>query len=264
MRTRFTPGVPLLLALLTGLGSCSTPRLDVMPRVEQAKFGGHISASSSGVTAQSNDVANDLGLNSTESEFGGRVDLTFGGAGKWTFAWSPAEFSGNGTLTEDITYNGTTITAGTPVASDVTMNVGTLLWTHDFIPGDNLELGLGLGAHVLDFHTSIKSATEEVKIDETVPVPVLAARAGAVFGPIDVSALVSGLKFNSGGDDATFFDTDVMARWHFLGGADQHLSAGVVVGWKKTDTKFDVTDNGSHTNADLNVSGIYYGISIGF
>ena len=251
------------LALLALLGACSAPRLEVMPRVQQAKLGGTIGASTTGMSIPDNDVSSDLGLGQSSSEFGGRADLSFA-AGTWTFAYAPASFSGSGTLNADITNGGVTIPAGTAVDSSVKMDIGSVLWTHDFIPGDNFELGLGVGAHLLDFKGTITDGTNTLKFDQSAPVPVLAARAGAAFGPFDVSALLSGMQFKTGSDEATFFDADVMGRWRFLGGVDGRLAASLMLGWRKTDVKLDYTDGADHVNADLNVSGIYYGLSIGF
>ncbi len=263
MRTNTALRFASLLAGLSSLAACSAPRFDVIPRVQEAKLGGTIGATTTGMSVTSNDVANDLGLNQTESEFGARADLAFG-AGKWTFAWSPASFSGNGTLNVDVTNGGVTIPAGTAVASDVKMNVGSAIWTFDFVPGDTVELGLGLGVHALDFSGTVTDGTDTVHLSKTLPVPVLAGRAGVAFGPFDVSALVSGLHVATGGDSATFMDTDLMGRWRFFGGVDGHLSGALVVGWHKTDVKIDYTDSSDQVNADLNVSGIYYGLSFGF
>lgn len=263
MRTHSIARSAFLLSSLALLGACSAPRLDVIPRIQQAKLDGNVGAVTTGVSVTSNDVANDLGLGDTQSEFGGRADLAFG-AGKWTFAYSPSSFSGSGTLSADITQGGVTIPTGTAVDSDVKMDIGTAVWTYDFFPGDNIELGLGLGVHAIDFKGTVTDGTDTVELDQTIPVPVLAARAGVSFGPFDVSALVSGLKAKRGDDEATFVDADLMGRFRFLGGVGGRLSAAAVVGWRKTDVKLDYTDGGDHVNADLNVSGIYYGLSIGF
>src|SRR5260221_10808859 len=107
MRTSSTPRFPFQIAFLALLGACSAPRLDVIPRIEQAKLDGSVGANSSGSPVASNDVSSDLGLGETESEFGARADLSFG-AGKWTFAYAPASFSGQGTLSNDITQGGAT------------------------------------------------------------------------------------------------------------------------------------------------------------
>jgi len=238
MRTSPPLRLPACLVFLALLGACSAPRLELIPRVQEAKLSGTIGASTTGASIPDNDVDSDLGLGQSSSEFGGRADLSFA-AGTWTFAYAPASFSGSGTLNADITNGGVTIPAGTAVTSDVQMDIGSVLWTHDFIPGDNFELGLGVGAHVLDFKGSITDGTNTLSFDQTAPVPVLVLRGGAAFGPFDLSALLSGMQFKSGSDDATFFDADVMGRWRFLGGVDGRLSAALVLGWRKTDVKLD-------------------------
>jgi len=263
MHNRSTIRVSFLVCVIAGLGACSAPQLDVIPRVQQASLSGTIGEDTSGTPVADIDVADDLGLGDTSTEFGARADLSFG-AGKWTFAYSPASFSGDGTLTGDITHGGVTIPAGTPVSSDVQMDVGSAIWTYDFVPSETVELGLGLGVHAIDFKGTVTDGIDTVKLDQTVPVPVLAARAGVAFGQFDISALLSGLQVKDGSDEATFYDSDVMGRWHFLGGNSGHLSIALVLGWHRTDVKLDYTDSTDRVNADLSVTGIYYGLSIGF
>jgi len=259
MRTRSLRCLPLLLAL----GACSTPRLDVIARMQQAKLSGTVGETTSGTPVSKIDVDDDLGMGDTSNEFGGRADLSFG-AGKWTFAYSPASFSGNGTLPADITEGGVTIPAGTAVASDVKMNVGTAIWTYDFVPSETAEFGLGLGVHALDFDGKVTDGSSTVRQNYTIGVPVLAARGGVMFGPFDLSALVSGLQVKNGSDEATFFDADVMGRWRFFGGVGGHVAFSLVVGWHRTDMELDYTDSNDHVNADLSVAGLYYGLCVGF
>jgi hypothetical protein len=252
-----------LLALFSGLGACSAPRVDVMPRLMQAKLDGTLAASNGGGSLTSNDLADDLGMDETADELGARVDMVLGGS-TFTFSYAPASFSGSGTLTGDITHGGTTITAGTNVTTDSDLNVSSAIWTHDFVPGENLELGLGLGVQVLDFSAKLVSATDTVTFDQTIPLPVLAGRAGAAFGPFDVSALVTGMGGTYSGNDGSFVDLDLMGRWRFFGGVAGELSGSLVLGWKKTDVKLDYEDGSDRTKGDVNISGIYYGLSIGF
>jgi len=251
------------ICVLFLLAACSTPRLDVIARVEQAKLSGTVGETTSGSPVEDIDVDDDLGMGDTSNEFGGRADLSFG-PGKWTFAYSPASFSGNGTLSADITEGGVTIPAGTAVASDLTLNVGTALWTYDFVPSEMGEFGLGLGVHALDFDGVVTDGASTVRQDYTIGVPVLAARGGVAFGSFDISALVSGLQVKDGTDEATFFDADVMGRWRFFGGVDGRVAFSLVVGWHRTDMELDYTDSSDHVKADLSVAGLYYGLSVGF
>lgn len=253
---------PFLLALLPCLGACSAPRVDVMPRVQHASLGGSFAASASGVGSMSNDVE-DLGLGASSDEFGGRVDFVVGGS-TFTFAYSPASFSGDGTLNADISEGGTTIPAGSNVFTDLKMDMGSVIWTHDFIPGSAFELGLGVGAHWVDFNSTITDGVDTLTFDQSIPVPVIALRGGAVFGSFDVSALLSGIQVKTGGDEASLFDADLMARWRFFGGIAGELSGALLLGWHMSDAEVDYTDSGDHVDANFDVSGVYYGLSVGF
>jgi len=258
---------PFLLAALACLGACSAPQLDVMPRIAQTKLDGTIGAATSGSALAENDIDSALGLGETSSEFGGRADLDFGGE-TFTLAYSPATFSGNGTLTQDITYNGTTIPATTNVASKFDLDMTSFLWTHDFVPGDTVEAGIGLGAHAIDFKGKVTSTDVgtpgSVDLSETVPIPVLVGRAGVSFGRADVSVLASGLSGTYSGDKATLFDLDVLGRWRILGSSSGHLSGSLLVGYHRTKVDVDYESGGDRVKADLTLSGIYYGLSIGF
>lgn len=267
MRTSALARTALLLALSAALGACSAPRVDLIPRIGNMQFGGTVAADTTGVSLTSNNVRDDLGLDKKSNELGGRADLAFGGS-VVTLAYSPASFDGNGTLHGQLTRDGVTLPVGTNVASKIKLDVGSLVWTQDLIPSDTVDLGVGLGAHVIDFHSTLTSTDVgtpgSIDLKETLPVPVLAARAALKFGAFDVSALGSGMQAKYNGDDATFFDIDLMARWRFLGGSSGHLSGAAVVGWRKTDVKLDYTDGSDHTEANVNVSGLYYGLSLGF
>jgi hypothetical protein len=253
---------PLSVSLLALLAACSAPRVEVIPRIQHAALGGSFAANSGGIASASNDV-DDLGLGESSDEFGGRADLVLGGS-TFTFAYSPASFSGSGTLNGDVSNNGTTIPAGSSVTTDLKLDMGSVIWTHDFIPGDAFEVGLGLGAHWIDFHSTMTDGVNNLTFDQSVPVPVLALRGGAAFGPFDVSALLSGIELKDGSDKATLFDADLMARWRFFGGVAGALSGSLVLGWHTTQTKVDYTDSGDHVDADFDVTGVYYGLSVGF
>lgn len=267
MPKRHTVRSSLFLLPFLALAACSAPRVDLMPHVGRMEFGGTVAADTSGLTLTSNNVRDDLGLTENSNELGGRADLSFGGS-VVTLSYSPASFSGNGTLSGQLTRDGVTLPVGTNVASKIQLDVGSLIWTHDLIPGDTVELGLGLGAHVIDFQSTLTSTDVgtpgTIDLDETLPVPVVAVRAGLEFGAFDVSALGSGIKANYNGDDATFYDVDLMGRWRFIGGSDGHLSGAVFVGWRKTAVELDYTDGSDHTQADIHVAGFYYGLGLGF
>jgi hypothetical protein len=258
---------PFLLATLACLGACSAPQLDVMPRVSQSKLDGTVSVQGGGMSIADNDLDKDLGLGETSTEFGGRADLDFGGE-TVTLAYSPGSFSGNGTLKSDIDYNGTTIPAATNVASSVDLNLGSLLWTHDFVPSDTVEAGIGLGVQYVDFKSRVTSTDAgtpgTVDLSESVPLPVLVVRGGVAFGPVDFSALASGVEANYNGNDAKLFDLDVLARWRILGNSSGHLSGALIVGFHHTKVDADYTNNSDRVKADMTVSGMYYGLSIGF
>lgn len=267
MHTFFSARLVLALGFAASLAACSAPRLQVTPRISRLEFDGQVAAEASGATLVDNDVRDDLGLTETSSEFGARADLAFVG-NTLTLAWQPSSFSGDGTLSGQLSKGGVTLPAGTNVATSLDLDMTSGVWTFDFVPSETVDLGIGLGVHLLDFHSTLRSTDVgtpgTIVLDEAIPVPVLAARAGVTFGDLDLSALASGLKYSQGSDDVTVFDVDLMARWRLVGLFDDRLAASLAAGWRRTDVELDYTDGNDHTAADVSLSGLYYGLSFGF
>lgn len=263
MLTHSCPTRPILLALaLFGTAACSTPSFDITPRISNMKFEGTIAAGATGVPLQENDVDSNFGLGETSRMLGGRIDADFGSP-TLTFGYTPMEFEGDGVVQANISHDGQVITAGQPVHSEVDLQVYSLLATFDLVPSDTVELGIGLGVHSAHFESTIRGVTDTVSLDETAPIPVLAARAGVVLGPVDLSALASGLKIRVDGDDASYLDLDLMARLRFFGDKGK-LSGALVAGWRKIDLDLDFEDGTDSIEADLGFEGFFYGLSLGF
>lgn len=254
--------VAAVAALLGSLAGCSLPRAMVTPRLGTFDVKGDIAVSSSGASA-SNSV-DSVGLVEDDSVFGGRVDLAWGGI-ELSASAQTSTHDGDGVLEADVSQGGTTISAGTSVASALDLGLYNALLTFDLVPGDTFELGIGPGISVIDIQASFTDTTtsDQVSTDEVVPVPLLVLRAGAQLGPVHVSALVGGMKVSIDGNDATYLDVDLMGRLRLLGDGD-HMTGWLTVGWREVDIDVQYDDGGDSVDADLTFSGPYFGVTIGF
>ncbi|MCC7013457.1 MAG: hypothetical protein IT454_12910 [Planctomycetes bacterium] len=251
---RLIPSLALAL-----LGACAAPQLTL-----QANYGpftpeGKIQIDSVGSPATSENSAGDLGLDDDASTVGARFDLKFGSP-HLTLSTQASSWDGDGILSAD--FGG--ISASTAVESELDLALHRGVITFDMVPTDFVEFGLGLGVTVVDIEASVTDnlgvVTEEV--DESLPVPLLAARLGGRFWLLDAEALVAGLTADVDGDEATYLEIDVNAKLAFLG---EHggLSGSVVLGWRQIDLEVDYADDTDDVHADLTFDGPYFGLQLG-
>lgn len=257
----FGTAVGCTLAVLLGSG-CAMPRLDVIPRVAMFDVEGDIGIETGSVSA-TNDVER-AGLEKDETAFGGRIDLDWSAA-HVTLTTQDSTHDGDGILDADVSQGGTTITAGTAVASDLDLGLHTFAITFDLLPTEMFELGLGLGVTAIDIDAAFTSQVngDQVATDETVPVPVIAARGGVVVGPFDASLLAQGMTVKYSGDEATYYDLDLMARFRLFGERGRFLGA-LTAGWREVGVDAEYEDGGEDIEADVNFRGPYLGFTFGF
>ncbi len=250
-----------LLIVLGALSSCGAPSFGVTPRLGKLDIDGEIGVQSAGVSA-TNSVES-LGLVEDDSVFGARVDLDWGGV-HVTASGQSSTHDGDGVLEAELSQGGTTITAGTAVASELDIGLYSGVVTFDLLPTDNFELGLGLGVSVADFDTSFTDETtgDRIATDEVVPIPVLAARGGFALGPVDVSVLAAGMAVAIDGDEATYIDLDAVARVRVLGSGDR-FTGWLALGWRQVELDAEYEDDGE-AELDLEFSGPYFGLVFAF
>lgn len=132
------------------------------------------------------DFDDDLDFDSSDGIIAeGAVQL---GPFRLSVGYLPLDFSGEGTLSEDITFEGETFTAGTDVTSDVEMNIYDLGFAFHLLNVDDgpvrLQLGPELAVKIADIDMSVRETTGALseRIDVTVPVPTIGARGRVAFG----------------------------------------------------------------------------------
>ena len=85
--------------------------------------------------------------------------------------------------------------------------------------------------------------------------------AGVQLGPVELSALVGGLKIEYDDDEIFYLDVDVFGRIKILGGNDR-IRGSLVAGVRGQ--RIDVTyeDGGDTADADVDLIGPYAGIEL--
>jgi hypothetical protein len=254
----------LASVVLAACAACSAPSALVTPRVGQMDIDGHVAVSDSGMVLADNSLDDALGLEKDEASPGVRADVR-AGVPHFVFAWGNPDNGGDGTLTAEISDDGTTLPVGTEVATNIDLDLWSALVTFDVIPTEMFELGLGLGIHLADLEALIASRDPltpgSILVDEAFPIPVLAVQGGFVLGQFDVSALVSGIAVEVDDDEAMFLDVDLMARFKLI---DSGVSGSIALGWRYTHLDAEYEQDGDSADVDLELSGPYVAITIGF
>jgi len=259
----------LLATILFFLASaCSTPHFDVIPRYGTFEPDGEVALAGTAGTIgiNSTNSVEALGFVEDDGVPGIRGDLDWGTT-HLTLAWQASEHGGRGTLEAEISDDDVVLGAGTDIDSKFDLGLGEALLTFDLIPGDTFELGIGLGATVIDLDVSVRDVLtgETVQPDqETFLAPLFAVRAGVQFWRVDVQALLGGMDITYDGDSASLYDLDAFARLALFGGANGGHGA-LVVGYRYVDldVDYDDEDESEAVDAEVSLDGPYVALSFG-
>lgn len=248
--------------------SCLAPKAWVMGRYGEWELDGDFAAVDTSGTATT-DVrtsTEDLGLTDKDDSFSGRVDVKWAG-GRVTGSNLAASYAGSGMVTTDITLDGTTISSGTPVDSVMDFDIlsGSVTW--DIIPGDTVDVALGVGGGVMDLFAEFDDMGGNViSTDEESPFIMPAAHISADVGPILISLLGSyidtdWLSLDDEDFDATIFDVDLNASYKVIGGNDR-LRGFITLGYREVSVDAEYEDGSSSVATELDLSGVYFGVTL--
>ncbi len=255
MRSR-TP-LPWVLVLL--LPSCALPTFEVSPRYAVLSIEGEAALSSGGASGALD--VEQAGLEDEET-ISGRADLKFGAPHLVVLGQAP-RFEGQGTLDADIDDGVDSIPSGSAVDSRVDLGLYDGALVFDLIPGDTLELALGVGAAYLDLALAFEDGSGAVvDTEKQFGVPLLAAIASVQLGPFELGAFAGGMELTYEGDTVTYWDGDAFLRLRILGGSE-HLRASLVVGYRATQVEAEYHEGGVDVDTDLRIQGPYAGLEIG-
>lgn len=250
----------LLTLLSLSLAACSAPQITGSPSYTFLKPEGDIGLANAGTPVADTSLST-LGLDEREGVLGAKFDFKWG-MPHLVVATQSASWDGNGTL--DVDFGD--INAGEPVSSELDLAMHRAYFTFDFAPTDTVELGIGLGALVLDLDAAVKPTSGAVAtqdFDELIPLPVVAARAGARVWKLDLEAVAAGVSVDYDGDEATFLDFDLNAKYALFGSHGSFHGA-LVVGWRTTSFEVAYEDDFDNVDFDASFSGPYLGLQLGF
>lgn len=248
--------VPLLL------GACSAPTAKVMPYLASIGLDGDLSIqdnSSMVGGAAANSSFDELGVGDNEAGLGAMARIGFGGA-ELSVSGIGLDYEGRGTTRSTFEFEGNTIGANVDVDTDIEIQMARGLFTWDLIPIGGVDLGLGVGATLLDLQFDLQEVggAARVNTEQLIPIPLLGARAAWTWGPVDLRADVGGLMIDYDGNEATVVDGEVSAAVDFLGIGD------LVVGYRITRVDAAYEDDNAEVDANFNLEGYYFGLQLGF
>ncbi|MCY3002664.1 MAG: hypothetical protein NTV21_12750 [Planctomycetota bacterium] len=255
--------LPASLALL--LASCAAPQFQAEVLYGPLDPSGDVAITDTSliVPIKAKESVADLGINDQEATLGARADLKWGSP-HLTLTTQQTSWSGDGTIDAD--FGGISVPgASLAVSSDLDLAVHRALLTFDLFPTDLFELGIGFGLTAVDIDASVAergNPTNRESVDELLPIPVLAGRVAGRLGGFELEGLASGLTAKVNGDEATYVELDLNAKYAFVG---EHgsLHGAVVLGWRSIDFKFDYTDGSQEYDINLGFDGPYVGLQFG-
>lgn len=253
---------PFLAACLFLASACSAPSASIAPAYGSYGLGGEFSATDGGASASSS--MSSLGLDDATGGFSPRADLAFLGFDLSLSALSTS-LDGSGTTEGDIVIGGSTISGGANVDTDMSIDTFSGVVTWDLIPSDLVDFGLGVGVTVVSLDMEMEETVggTSIETDETIPIPLLAARGSVGIGDFEVLGRVGYMNLSVGGTDVTFVDYDIALMYHLFGGST-HGAGNLAIGYRGFDLDAEYDDGGSTIEADFTLDGPYVGLSISF
>lgn len=253
---RVIAAFPLAAATVL-LGACSAPTAKVMPFIASIGLDGDVSIQEGG--AGGNTSFGELGVGDDEASVGGVARIGFGAA-ELSVSGLGVAYEGSGTTASEFSLDGNSVAAGTAVDTDFDLQMARALFTWDLVPIGGIDLGIGVGATLLDLQFDLQQpgTANRITTEQVIPVPMIGARAAWEWGPVDLRADVGGLVIEFDGDEATVIDGELSAAVQFLKVGE------LVVGYRVTSIDAQYDDSGAKVNADFDLEGYYLGLQFGF
>ena len=258
----------LLLPLLAlPLFACSAPSASVGVHVGQYALDGDVglATAAAGGAVNATTSLDGLGLGDDSTSLGADVVINLG-VPTLVLSAVQTDYSGNGTLAGDFEVDGVTLPAGTDVASALDVSMYQAFFLFEVVPGDTVDLAIGLGVDMLDFDGSFTGDTdptagvaiETLTLDQPVPLPVAGARAAIALGPVELSAFLTGADWELGDVEVSAVDLDLRAGVNVYGPLDGFL------GYRKNSLDIDYVDGEDAGQLDFGIGGLYLGVQAGF
>ena len=194
------------------------------------------------------DMESDLALKNSQQPTG-EITVKLGDS-SISAAFVPMSFGGTSLLGRNITYGGTTYTAGTTVSSDFKADMIDIGYTYYVVNMDDLpsrfQLGIETSVKTINAKTSITSAGATSNKSATVPIPTVGLRARVALADfIGLTGRVGYLGYSGN----SILDADAQIEFSPL------PTLGVYAGYRQLKLKID--SNSVYVNATF--SGPYAG-----
>jgi len=128
-----------------------------------------------------------------------------------------------------------------------------------------VRVGLLAGFDLLSFNKfsfteTSTSITQDVLVNQEVPVPIIGLRADVAIPGTDIrlGAEITGISIDIDEVEASFFDHDINLNMEIFENAE------AVVGYRVVDLSINGDIDGTIINMDLSMSGPYFGVSVYF
>ena len=253
----------LALAWLAGAGvACHAPALTAGLAGAQLKSRGSFGATESGTVVTTN--MESLGLAQTTDVLLPRLYLR-DGARLLDLSGFQVDLEGQGTVEADITINGTTLTASTPVDSMFSMGSYSGVLTWDVARFGSAKLGLGIGIEWVDLDMALMEnpGTINLQSNQQFPLPLLGLRLTSDDAPVSGHLSVGWITLESPELEASILDVDARIEAQLLGG-ERGMKFDGMLGYRGFDMDVGYDDGGSQVKADFKVGGPYAGFRIRF
>ena len=236
--------------------ACVSPTLDVGVHYGEYSLDGGLGFGSGGISGTT--PLRRIGLGD-DSPVGASATVGLGSTMLLFSATTPS-FKGSGTFDANIDIGGVTINQGADVTSELNIGMYQGLLLFEIIPGSTVDLAIGLGVNMLDLSGSFTEDGTQTKLslDQAIPIPVLATRAGVELGPVGLSALVTWMGVSYDGSDLDALDLDLRAQMDIFGPMIGYA------GYRNTSLDIFYKDGSDFGDFDVSISGFYIGTGVSF
>lgn len=261
-RRRFRLALSLLLLAILLSAGCSLPRFAVTPRAGYMKLDGDVTLNTGPV--QVTGSASDLGVDDGEVVWQPRIDVDWDDLhvtahGIWH------EFSGSGTADVTADVGGHRVKFDAPARTHFDFGIYAVEAAYDIIPTDFIDVGLGLGAGMVEYDIRISSPVQNasVEADDQLPFGYVMARVAKDLWRFNFLVNLRGLTLKLDDDEMTYGDVDASVSFSLFG-PDSRFDGKLVVGYRYIYVDYEYT-NGTDVDVDnVTLKGPFLGLTISF
>jgi hypothetical protein len=257
MNTREGTAVAVGLLLV---GGCSVPRVWTQQRIGPLDVDGDVAVSAGGGGAASS--VKGLGFERDDAVWSPRVDFEWGGT-HLQASYFESNHSGDGMAESDLQLGADMIMAGDPVTSDFDVKLLSGALTFDFVPGDFLDIALGIGGGVIEWDAMITetAGANTIRSSESFPIGFIAGRVASRISAVQLYLDAGALEISVDGDEVKYLDLDGGVAWELWNCGPAF--GEVFAGYRLLQAELDYQEQGSDVDADLEFDGFYVGLSFG-